>query len=334
MACLFVSSFVQLVFARIAAGVGESGCMPPTYSLLGDYFPAPAERIRAMAIYMLGSPIAALLSFVVGGWLNELYGWRVAFFVMGAPALLVAAVVKLTVREPRASASEPRLRTQRVPRMTEVAGVMWTQRSLRHLILATILLLTMGLGMAPWYAAFMMRTHGMGTAELGVWLGAIFGLGGIAGTLLGGYVSIRWFADNEQRQLRMSALMSASLLPCFVLFLMHPEKACSMASLAWLVLSFSFYVGPTFALMQRLVPEEMRATLLATVMLLANLIGMGIGPQIVGMLSDALMPTLGSDSLRYAMLIVSGLAVWAAYHFWCVGRTVQEDLSTRALQSN
>src|ERR1700733_313850 len=83
MSCLFVSNFAQLLAARVAAAVGESGCMPPTYSLIGDYFPAATERTRAMAIYMLAGPLAAIVSFVLGGWLNELYGWRVTFFVMG-----------------------------------------------------------------------------------------------------------------------------------------------------------------------------------------------------------------------------------------------------------
>src|SRR5206468_1053620 len=97
MLSLLVGNFAQLVCARIAAGVGEAGCVPPTYSLVGDYFPAPSERARAMAIYMLASPISSLVSFGLGGWLNELYGWRIALFVMGIPALLIAVVVKMTI---------------------------------------------------------------------------------------------------------------------------------------------------------------------------------------------------------------------------------------------
>src|SRR5437899_1532011 len=135
MACLFVTNFVQLVFARIAAAVGEAGCMPPTYSLLGDYFPGPSERPRAMATYWLASPLSALISFITGGWLNERYGWRATFFVIGIPALLVAALVKLTIIEPRLHASGGQVPERRLLRMADVLIALWRQRSSRHLTL-------------------------------------------------------------------------------------------------------------------------------------------------------------------------------------------------------
>jgi MFS family permease len=327
MSCLLVGNFVQLVCARIAAAVGESGCMPPTYSLLGDYFPEPAERTQAMTVYWLASPAAALISFILGGWLNELYGWRVAFCVMGIPALLVAVLVKMTVVEPRVRKGGAKKPKHQLLRMRDVLRILWQQRSSRHLTIAIVLLFTMGMGMNPWYAAFMMRSHGMGTAELGVWLGLIFGLSGAAGILLGGHIAGRWFVRDEGSQMRLSALMIGSLVPCFFLFLLLPEKRQALIALMPLAVVFNFFLGPTFALLQRLVADEMRATTLAVVMLLANLIGMGIGPQVVGIMSDLLMPVLGHESLRYAMLLMSFVALWAAYHFWQVGGTIREDLS-------
>jgi MFS family permease len=329
MLCLFVTNFVQLVAARIAAAVGEAGCLPTTYSLVGDYFPGVAERTRAMAIFMIASPLSSLVSFVVGGWLNERYGWRVAFFVMGLPALLIAALVKTTIAEPRTHASRARVPERILPSMADVLSTLWHQRSSRHLVFAIILLWTMGLGLGPWYAAFMMRSHGMGTAELGVWLGLISGIGGIVGTLLGGYVSARWFADDARGQMRLGAVLIAAVVPCFVAFLLLPQKKQALIALVPLHVAILFFIGPTFALMQQLVVDEMRATTLAVVLLLANLIGMGIGPQVVGILSDVFKPHLGIDSLRYAMLTMSFVALWAAYHFWQVGRTVNEDLLPR-----
>ena len=326
MSCLFVTNFVQLMFARIAAAVGESGCMPPTYSLVGDYFPAPATRTRAMSIYMLASPIAWLVSCIAGGWLNELYGWRVTFFLMGAPALAVGVLVKLTVVDPRVHTNPARASAPQLPRMADVLGTLWRQPSSRNLILALILLFTLGLGMGSWYAAFMMRSHGMRTTELGVWMGLIFGVGGMAGTLLGGYAAARWFARSERNQMRLSAVTIASLAPCFALFLFVPQKRQALIALIPLSVGFNFFLGPTFAVMQQLVVAEMRATTLAVVMLLANLLGMGIGPQIVGMLSDLFVPAFGNDSLRFAMLIMSLAALWAAYHFWRAAQTVEEDL--------
>lgn len=326
MSTLFVTTYAQVVFARMAAAVGGSGCMPPTFSLVGDYCPAAVERTRAMSIYMLANPLSMLVSFVLGGWSNERYGWRASFLLIGVPALLVAAVVKITIAEPRIHAADSSAREQHVPRFAEVLRTLWHQPSTRHLVLGLLLFYTMAAGLTPWYAAFMMRSHHMGTAELGLWLGLIFGLGGIAGVLFGGYAAVRWFAQDERGQMRFVAAALASLVPLFALFLLLPEKRYALIALMPFAVVACVLFGPTFALMQRLVVNETRATTVAVVMLLCNLVGMGIGPQVVGMLSDLLSPVLGSDSLRYAMLIMSFLALWAAYHFWRVGKSVREDL--------
>jgi predicted MFS family arabinose efflux permease len=325
MSCVYVTSFSQLVLARVAAGVGEAGCMPPTYSLVGDYFPEPRERTHAMAIYWLANPLALLASFIAGGWLNEHYGWRVAFFVMGIPALTVAAVVRLTVVDPRVRSQAP---NRQLPSMNTVLGILWVKQTARHLTIAIVLLFTLAFGMASWYAAFMIRSHNMSISEVGVSLGLIFGLGGIVSILLGGYVGGRWLANNEGGQLRLSAAMVASLVPFSALFLLVPNEADALAALIPVILVLNFYLGPSFALLQRLVADEMRATTVAVLMLLANLIGMGIGPQLVGMLSDFLEPHLHSNALRYAMLTVSTIALWSAYHFWTAGESVEQDLAT------
>ncbi len=302
------------------------GCKPPTYSLVGDYFPEAAERTRALAIYLCGNSLSALASFIVGGWLNEHYGWRITFLVMGIAGLLLAVLVKFTIAEPRAVTARSRTASQ-LPRTLDVFLLLWNRRSCRHLSIALILLYTLGLGLAPWYAAFMIRSHGMGTAELGAWLGVIFALGGIAGVLSGGYVASRWFANREGSQLRLSAVSVAALVPCFMAFLVLPHKHQALSALFPLMIVFNFCLGPTYSLLQRLVADEMRATVMAIVMLLANLIGFGIGPQLVGILSDLLMPAFGRDALRYAMLALSFVGLWAAVHFVLAGRSVEAELA-------
>ncbi len=338
MLCLFVKNFAQLVIARIAAGVGEAGCLPPTYSLLGDYFPGAAERTRAITVYMLANPLSAFASLALGGWLNEHYGWRMTFFLMGTPALLASVLIKVTVRDPRfqSASAPPSVSTMLVtqdgslsgtPRLMQVLKLLWVQRSSRHLTLALVLLYTMGAGLGPWYAAFLMRSHGMGTKEVGLWLGSVVGFSAGMGTFVGGFVSARWFARDERLQMRLSAATIAAVIPCFAAFLLLPGKYEALLALVPLMMVFNVFNGPAFALLQRLVEPRMRATALAVVMLLANLIGMGIGPQIVGALSDGLQPISGPDSLRYAMLATTSIALLAAFYFWTVGRTVQSDLS-------
>ena len=328
MVCPWVTSFGQLLLLRIAAAVGESGCLPPTYSLVGDYFPDSAARVRGMTVFWLSGPFAALISFIAGGQINEAYGWRLTFFIAGTPALLLALLLKLTLTEPRLAVA-PFVVSSVQPKIgiaTALSGL-WRQRSSRHLSLAIILIFAMGQGLSPWYAAFLMRSHAMNTAELGLWFGMIFGGSGLLGTLLGGYVSNRWFNGNERSQMRLGAVLVATLFPFFILFLLTSEKHIAIVALIPIAIAFSFFLGPTFALLQRLVPEGVRATSFAVLMLLANLLGMAAGPQIIGLLSDVLLPTFQEESLRYAMLSFSLLALWASYHFWQVGRTVMVDLS-------
>jgi MFS family permease len=327
MAYIFITGFGELILARIASAVGEAGCMPPTYSLLGDYFPKPAERVRAMSVYLVASPISALASFFLGAWLNEHYGWRTTFFAMGVPGLALAVVVKLTVIEPRVRLGYVRDSEQQWRGLARVLKILWQQRSSRHLNLAIILLYLLSAGLGPWYAAFLMRTHAMSTIEVGIWLGSIFGICGAIGILLGGYVGGRFFAHDERSQLRMSAATLVLAVPCFMLFLLLPSKQAALFALMLFTVMVTICAGPAYALMQRLVADEIRSRALAVMMLLANLIGMGVGPLAVGVLSDVLKPRLGTDSLRYAMLAMSLVAFWVAYHLIRVGRTVAKDLA-------
>jgi len=188
-----------------------------------------------------------------------------------------------------------------------------------------IVLYTTSFGLLPWYAAFMMRSHGMQTTELGVWLGGIFGVGGSIGVLLGGYAVGR---RDERAQVRMFAATIALLVPCFASFLLVRGTDQALIALGMAAVTGSMCLGPLFALIQRLVDDQMRATAVAIVMLLANLIGMSVGPELVGTLSDILAQDMGKESLRYAMLTVSLLACWSAFHFWRAGHTIRTDLST------
>lgn len=327
-ASILITTYFQLVIARIAAAVGEAGCKPPSYSLVGDFFPGSAERTRAMAIYHAGGAAAASLAYVVGGWVNELYGWRTTLLVVGGlPCLVIALVARLTVVEPRTqTAKAPGSPVHQLP-MIETLSVLWGSRSFRHLSLALILIYTMGSGLGPWKAVYLMRIHHMGTGELGAWLGAAVGIGSVASILLGGYLASHWLANNERAQMWMCGSGVALLVPCYVAFLTVPQKHQALLILIPIYLLPGLYIAPTYVLMQRLVPNEMRATALASVMLFVHLIGIGVGTQVVGILSDALASTFGHASLRYAMLAVSSVAIWAAYHFWKAGQTIVADLS-------
>lgn len=329
MSTLLVTNFVQLVLARMAAAVGEAGTKPPAYSLLADYFETPAERTHAMAIYFMGSALASLVSFVLGGWLNEQYGWRLVFVYLAVPQLAVALLIRLTVVEPRRTLPVT-VGTAEIPSWHCVLKTMWRRPAMRNITIALILLQVMGSGLGPWYAAFMIRVHDMGTAELGVWLGLIFGLAGLAGLLFGSWSATRWFAGNERGLMRLCAASITALVPCFIAFLFLPGRYWALVALMPLIIVFYCYVGPTYALMQRLVPSRMRATTLALVLLIANLVGGGLGPQVVGYLSDLLVDVAGEASLQWAMLSMTSVALGSAWHFLRASRTIAHDLDIEA----
>jgi MFS family permease len=145
MLCVLVTNFAQLIATRVITAVGEAGCMPPTYSLVGDYFPSAAERTRSMTIYMLANPLSFLLSFIVGGQLNEYFGWRIAFFSAGIPAVLLAFVVKFSIREPRVTPENRPRSDVAGPPLSALLRVLWQQRSTRHLTLGLMLAYIVGL---------------------------------------------------------------------------------------------------------------------------------------------------------------------------------------------
>ena len=327
MACQLVINFGQLVGARIAGGIGEAGSRPPTYSLLGDYFPDPIERTRAMSIYFAGGPLSGLVGYFVGGWLGATHGWRGTFFIMGIPGLVLAVLVKATIAEPRVHGATAQSHEPVIPPVRAVLSTLWTHRALRHLSLALISLFIMSMGLTPWFAAFMVRSHHIATAELGIWFGTIFGLGGLAGALTGGYAATHWFPKNERAQMRMAAVSIAALTPCYVAFLTLPQQGLALLSLVPLVFVGNIFQGPAYTLMQRLVSDETRATTMAVVLFLMNLVGYAVGPQLVGFLSDALLPVAGTDSLRYAMLATSSVTLWSAFHFWKAGDAAPADLA-------
>lgn len=328
MASAWVGSYVQMIVARVAASIGEAGGGPPTYSLLGDYFPQAAERTRAMYAYQAAGPIAITIGLTFAGWVNEVYGWRQTFVVMGAVGLCLALIAKLTLKEPRISkASLSGSARSSVPSFRSILVVVWGQKACRHLMFASIVLTTMVAGTSPWLSSFMVRSHGMETAELGMWIGFGYGLSGLAGLLLGAYVVNRWFVTSEKKQLRLAALGVVCSLPLMITFLTVPEKHEALGAFVLQTVTLNAFLPPVLALLQRLIPDDMRATVMAMITMVATIVGMAVGPQLVGTLSDLLKPALGPDALRYAMMIVSCLALWGACHLWVSSRAIEHDLS-------
>ncbi len=326
--CGLAGSFLQLALARIGVGIGEAGSSPPSHSILADLY-RPHERATAMAIFALGVNIGILIGFLAGGWINEFFGWRAAFLVVGVPGLLLALLVRTTVREPPRGQSEGRgHEASGAPAsLREAIRAFWRVRSLRHLAVGATLNSFVGYGAVAWVPAYLIRTFGMTTGDVGTALALIIGIVGGAGTFLGGYFADRLGRRDVRWNVWLVAICVGGATPFAFGVYLAPDATWALAAFLVPAAVGALYLGPSLAMVQGLVPLRMRTLASAVLLFIINIIGLGLGPQTIGILSDLLAPRYGQESLRYALLIVGLVNAWAAVHFALAGRTLGRDLA-------
>jgi len=307
-------NFVQLLFARIGVGVGEAGGSPPAHAMISDYFP-PEKRSTALSIYSAGLYIGILIGFLMGGWLNQELGWRTAFFVLGIPGLLFSLLFYLTVKEPKRGATDSKAETQTYS-MGEVLKRLYATKAFVILAFASGLHVFCLYGIVNWAPSFLSRLHGMTSSRIGLSLGLIFGLGGGLGTFVGGYLTDHFGKKNRRFYLVIPAY--AIVLSIFfvagALFLRADTP--SLLCFGCATFLHSMYLGPAIAVSHSLVPAPMRALTSAVLFLVLNLIGLGFGPLVVGLISDALKPGFGPESLRWAMSITLVVSIASSLLFF------------------
>lgn len=331
--CGMAASFATLLAARIGTAVGEAGGSPPSHSLISDYFPL-SQRATALSIYALGVPAGAMLGNLIGGWGNELYGWRTTFILVGAPGLLVALLVRLTVREPPRGHSDSVAQSApsvTAPPMGEVLRLLWGRASFRHLCLAAALHSVVWYAGSTFNAAFFMRSHQMTSGAAGTWLALLSAIGAL-GTFLGGYLADRLSVRRHDARWYMWLPGLATLVMVPFQFLAYLPASLSLALPAFSLMTVlaSFFFGPSFAMTQALAPVGMRSVATSLLLFVQTLIGLGLGPLIVGLMSDQLAPLSGTDALRHGLVIIGLVNVWAAAHYLLGARTLRHDL-TKAL---
>jgi len=341
--CGQATSFLQLLLIRIGVGVGEAGCIPPAHSLIADYF-TRGERPRASAIYQLGVPLSLVIGYFFAGWLNEIYGWRITFALLGLPGLVLSALTWFTLKEPRQTQSSQGLQSRNhgtvvspqgiasspatAPRFVEVCKVLWTNITFRHLLIGFSVMYFFGYGIMQWQPTFFIRSYGLSTGTLGTWFALIFGVGGFAGTYYGGYVATRYALRNERLQLMGIAVTYIVLGVVSVCVYLSPNKYLAFALLGIFSVGQYAIAGPLLAIIQTLIPERMRATAIAFIYLFANLIGMGLGPLAAGVMSDAWRHVAGEESLRLSLLALSPGYFWVAWHIRRASMTVTRDIES------
>ena len=332
----FARSFSQLLLARIAVGIGEAGCSPPAYSLLADYF-RKEQRTTAFSIYSMGIYGGVFVGFLVGALVAEHYGWRAAFFVVGLPGVLLALVVKLTLREPPRGFSDGRAPHHEMPPVRQVLGQLAAKRTFRHLALAAALHAFVGYGVNGFHPSFLIRSHGFSVAEVGVILSTVSAVSGVGGTWFGGWLSDRFtnLRRDVRWQLWVPGIATLVNVPVALMAYTWPDRNLVVGLLFVSLVFGVMYLGPTFATLQRLVSARERALGSALLLLVINLVGLGLGPWLVGALSDLMnnfylaagdaAVSAKAQGLRVALAVMVCINLWSFVHYMIAARTLERD---------
>ena len=349
--CGFAQNYWQLLLARIGVGVGEAGGTPPSASLLSDYF-TPRRRALALSVYSVGASLGSMMG-SSAGYASDAWGWRAAFYVLGVPGVLVALLVAVTIREPErgrldAAPAAPAAATS-APTATPAlaAPVAATsaptatpalaapvaapplratlkdtlrfarvQPALLHTWLGATVYTLWSWGLMWWTPSFLVRSHHMSLGDAGGALSLMHGIGGTAVLLL----TMLLMGPLGKRDPRLVPwFVAASIVVGTVPSILAYSAASSHTALVmlWIFIPLSYApFGPTFALLQNLVPASMRAQAVAVMLFCANIANLVIAPQMVGFASDLLRPLYGAESLRHVLVPMAFVGFWAAWHYW------------------
>ena len=325
-----VSNFWQLVLMRFGVGTGEAGGTAPSLSVIADYFPA-AQRPLAVGLFTSNGPFGVFVGAAFGGWAASTIGWRGAFFVIGAVGILIAPLLIWLVREPargQMDAAPPKgVATDAPQAFGAVLKMFGQKRSLRMVMIGSGLAAFVSYGMLNWIPAFLMRTQGMPIEAMATWFAPAAGITFGIGILGGGWLVSRAAQISPKAYGRIPALASLAVAPTLVAALLADNWQLSLVLLLVPMAACTAYVAPALALVQNLTPPRARATAAAVLMLMFNIVGLGLGPLYTGILSDALMPSYGDDSLRWALMGLLPFIVAAAGAQWAMTRHLDKDFA-------
>jgi MFS family permease len=330
--CGFAQNYWQLLLARIGVGVGEAGGTPPSASLLSDYF-SSRRRALALSVYSVGASLGSMMG-SSAGYASDAWGWRAAFYVLGVPGVLVAVLVAITIREPErgrldaaaapaapavaaavapmvaAAAPSPRATLKDTLRFARV------QPALLHTWLGATVYTLWSWGLMWWTPSFLVRSHHMSLGDAGGALSLMHGIGGTAVLL----ITMLLMGPLGKRDPRLvpwfvAASIVIGTVPSILVY--SVSSAHTALLMLWIFIPLSYApFGPTFALLQNLVPASMRAQAVAVMLFCANIANLVIAPQVVGFASDLLRPLYGAESLRHVLVPMAFVGFWAAWHYW------------------
>jgi sugar phosphate permease len=322
--------------ARVGVGVGEAGGVAPAYSLICDYFPTQ-ERARALSVYSFGIPIGSALGIALGGFITSLMSWRMAFFIVGLAGLLITPLLKLTVREPprggldlapsgaARESGAASIVSSNAPSLLQVIAVLARKPSFWGLALGAASASMMGYGLFFWAPSFLVRSFHLTLLHASLCYGSLVLVGGVCGIWCGGVLADRYGARRRAMYAFIPAMAFLATLPFYVAGVLSTTLWFSFAVLLIPTALGLVWLGPVLAAVQHLVPANMRATASALFLFINNLIGIGLGTTLIGLVSDAMRLRFGAESLRYAILAGTGFYLLASMLLFYAGRNLAKD---------
>ena len=318
--CATATGFWHLLLLRIGVGIGEAGGTPPSQSLLADYFP-PEKRAFAQGILATAPNIGILVGLFGGALIAEAYGWRSVFLVFGIPGVLLAILIQLTVTEPpKVAVPDEKSRAS----LFAVLNNIFRLPSFAHIMIGVGFTGIAGYGLGVWSPSFLVRVHDMTLVDAGLYLGLIGVFGGGLGTISSGLLADKLARKDRRWQLWLPAVGIFLALPTQLAFLLWPAEHRLLVgdidlpfALVFMGLSAvfaSFWIAPSYAAVQNLVPQCWRTQASALMLLAINLLGMGLGPLLVGVLSDN-FSQFGDDSVRYGLSIGVSLSLIGGFAY-------------------
>jgi len=317
---------VQLTLSRFGVGVGEAAGTAPSSSMISDLFPG-TQRSGAMAVYQLGPVIGGFLGFFVGGWVNQVYGWHAAFLVAGIPGLLVALIFRFTVREPTRGISEVKRVDTGQQNLSETFRFMLSQRCYIILLIGFCFTTFTQFGLGTWAPSFFGRIHHLNTKQIGIYAGTAQAIAGLVGTLAGGYLSDFLGRRNVRWRIYVSAICSILACPGVLLF-------ATSRSLFWCIVGFMIFsaaspvhVGPIVAVSHSVVKVGMRAFATSVIYLISELLGLGLGPFLIGVFNDHYSHALGVGVIRYSVATAAFTTLIGGLLFCLAAQSLERDMA-------
>lgn len=330
--CGVAQNFVQLALARIGVGVGEAGCTPAAHSLIADSVP-PEKRSSAIAFFGLGIPIGGLLGLIIGGVVNDQYGWRIALMLVGTPGILLAFILPLLIRDPRRCADSAHFNTAESPvkaklSIKDAVREVFASKAYLYVFIAASFTAFLSYGKGLWTISFFIRSHGLSTTEAGLAMAVALGISGIIGTWLGGKMADVFGKRDKRHILTLPAIGMAIAAPILFAGYWAEDWRVAVALLILPTILNSAYYGPAYGCVQGLVRPEARAIAASLVVFGQNLIGLGLGPLLFGVLSDWLQPMAGDDSVRWVLYGAAWLGLIPAFFFWRASLRLNAELKS------